>query len=159
MKMGLLQNPDMETEKFNVEFLVTVPHDVGVEIESGARKTFFPLIRRGTPYEFAKKCQVFTLSGSSPEDMSEFYLKILERINKEDKLEDCKVIGELDIKGLPKRPSGKTKLGITLMVEEEGGLVKGSVEDLGFGGEYDPSGFKENFEPSRFKKSVFEGAK
>ncbi|MCL2703204.1 MAG: Hsp70 family protein [Defluviitaleaceae bacterium] len=151
MKMGLLQNPDMQTDRYNVEFLVTVPHDIGIELD-GAKKSFFPMIRRGTPYEFAKKSQVFTLSGNSPEDMTEFYLKILERIDKEHRLEDCKLIGEVEISGLPRRPSGKTRLKITLMVEEEGGLVKGSVSDLGFNGEFEPSGFNEDFSPERYKK-------
>lgn len=154
MKMGLLQNPDMTTEnaeKLTVEFMVTLPHDIGVEIDTGGRKSFFPMIRRGTPYEFAKKSQVFTLSGDSPEDMTSFYLKLLERIDREDAFENCKVIGELSITGLPKRPNGKTRLKITLLVEEEGGLVKGNVEDLGFEGEFDPSGFKENFAPERYK--------
>ncbi|MDR1705397.1 MAG: Hsp70 family protein [Clostridiales bacterium] len=154
MKMGLLQNPDMSAEKLSVEFLVTVPHDIGLEIESFGKKSFFPMIRRGTPYEFAKKSQTFTLSGQSPEDMTRFYLKLLERIDKEDKYEDCKLIGELEITGLPQRPSGKTRLSVGLLVEEEGGLVKGTVEDLGFDGEYEPSGFKENFEPERYKTTV-----
>ena len=154
MKMGLLQNPDMETEKINVEFLVTVPHDIGLEIQSGARKSFFTMIRRGTPYEFAKKSQIFTLSGTTPEDMSEFYLKILERIDKEDTIDNCRLIGEVEIKGLPKRPSGKTKLKITLMVEEEGGLVKGQVKDLGYEDEFAASGFKEDFEPERHNKTI-----
>ena len=154
MKMGLLSGKDMSTERINVEFMVTVPHDIGLEIESGGKKSFFPMIRRGTPYEFAKKSQVFTLSGNTAEDMSSFYMKILERIDKEHKFEDCKLIGEVEIKGLPQRPSGKTRLRITLMVEEEGGLVRGSVEDMGFEGEFEPSGFKEDFEPDRFVKKL-----
>lgn len=156
MKMGLLSGRDMSAERLDVEFLVTVPHDIGLEIESGGKKTFFTMIRRGTPYEFAKKSQVFTLSGDTPEDMTEFYLKILERIDKEHKFEDCKLIGEVEIKGLPQRPSGKTRLRITLMVEEEGGLVRGSVEDMG-SDDFEPSGFKEDFEPERFVKVRMEG--
>ena len=153
MKMGLLQNPDVETDRYNVEFLVTVPHDIGIELGNGGKKTFFPMIRRGTPYEFAKKSQVFTLSGDTPGDMTEFYLKILERIDKEHKYEDCKLIGEVEISGLPERPSGKTRLKITLLVEEEGGLVKGNVEDMGFDNEFEPSGFNEGFSPERYVKT------
>jgi len=159
MKMGLLSSPDIETggnatPQMNVEFEVTVPHDIGFEIASGTRKTFFPMIRRGTSYALAKKSHVFTLSGNNDEEMTGLDLKILERIDRDDKLEDCKLIGEIGIRGLPVRPSGKTRLRITLTVEEEGGLVKGSVEDLGFGGEYKPSGFNENFDPSRFVKVI-----
>jgi molecular chaperone DnaK len=153
MKMGLLQNPDIETDRCSVEFLVTVPHDIGIELHGGGKKSFFPMIRRGTPYEFAKKSQVFTLSGDSPEDMTEFYLKILERIDKEHKLENCKLIGEVEISGLPERPNGKTRLKITLLVEEEGGLVKGNVEDLGFDNEFEPCGFNESFSPERYVKT------
>ncbi len=58
------------------------------------------------------------------------------------------------IQGLPERPSGKTRLKITLLVEEDGGLVKGNVEDLGFGNEIAPSGFKQDFDPDRFKNTV-----
>ncbi|MDR1542055.1 MAG: Hsp70 family protein [Clostridiales bacterium] len=154
MKMGILSQPEMESEKMTVEFEVTAPHDVGLEVVSGKRSIFFPMIRRGTPYSLAKKSHVFTLAGSTPEDMRKFDLRILERINKEDPFEKCKLIGDVEMNGLPGRPSGKTKLKITLQVEEDGGMVKGSVEDLGFPGEYEPSGYKENFEPNRDAKTV-----
>ncbi len=157
MKMGLLSQPDMESEKLTVEFEVTVPHDIGLEIDTGSRKSFFPMIRRGASYALAKKSHVFTLSGTQPGDMTGFDLKIMERIHKEDPYEECKVIGEVSIKGLPERPNGKTKLRITLMVEEEGGLVKGAVEDMGFGEEYPPLGFKESFDPDRFEKVSLKG--
>ena len=152
MKMGLLSHPDMESEKMSVEFEVAVSHDIGLEIDNGVRKSFFPMIRRGTSYALAKKSHVFTLSGTTTEDMTGLDLRILERIQQDDPFEACKLIGELSIKGLPERPSGKTKLRITLMVEEEGGLVKGMVEDVGFGAEWPSSGFKENFDPDRFRK-------
>jgi len=156
MKMGLLTGPDMEAQNvgLNVEFEVTVPHDIGLEVQGGARKSFYPMIRRGTPYALAKKSHVFTLSGVQPEDMTQLDLKILERIDKDDRLDDCKLIGEVEIRGLPQRPSGKTRLRVTLLVEEEGGLVKGSVEDLGFSEEFAPSGYNENFDPSRFNKRM-----
>ena len=165
MKMGLLTAHDMETSKgqevggssMNVEFEVTVPHDIGLEIEQGSRKLFFPMIRRGTPYALAKKSHIFTLSGKKPEDMTGLDLKILERIDKDDRIENCKLIGEVEIKGLPARPSGKTRLKVTLLVEEEGGLVKGAVEDMGFGEEYPPSGYSEDFDPTRFAKRIVGG--
>lgn len=157
MKMGLLSHPDVESEKLHVEFEVTVPHDIGIEVENAGRKSFFTMIRRGTPYSLAKKSQIFTLSGDNLEDMLTFDLRILERIDKEDTIEACKLIGEVHVQGLPERPSGKTRLKITLQVEEEGGLVKGNVEDLGFGEEYKASGYKEDFDPGRFKKTVVEG--
>ncbi len=157
MKMGLLTQPDIEAGEATVEFEVTVPHDIGLEVINGKRRSFFTMIRRGTPYALAKKSQVFTLSGDTAEDMTTFDLKILERIDKEDTIENCKLIGEVDIKGLPERPSGKTRLKITLMVEEEGGLVKGSVEDMGFTPEFEPSGYKTDFDPERFIKTIVEG--
>lgn len=157
MKMGLLSNLDVDSERASVEFDVTVPHDIGLEITNGTKKSFFTMIRRGTPYSLAKKSQIFTLSGDTSEDMTTFELRILERIDKEDSIEQCKLIGEVEIKGLPERPNGKTRLKITLKVEEEGGLVKGSVEDLGFNDEYAPSGYKETFDPGRFKRTVLEG--
>lgn len=157
MKMGLLTHPDLQAEKVDVEFEVTVPHDIGLEVDHGSRKSFFTMIKRGTPYSLAKKSHIFTLTGKTPEDMTTLELKILERIDKEDTIENCKLIGEVQIQGLPERPSGKTKLQVTLSVEEEGGLVKGLVEDLGFGDLYAPSGFKQSFDPSRFNKTVLEG--
>lgn len=158
MKMGLMQYPDLESEKVSaVEFEVTVPHDIGLEITSGSRKSFFTMIRRGTPYALAKKSHIFTLSGNTSEDMTKLDLRIVERIDKEDTIENCKLIGEVEISGLPERPSGKTKLQVSLSVEEEGGMVKGSVEDLGFSDVYAPSGYKVDFEPSRYKKTLVEG--
>ena len=152
MKMGLLSHPDIESEKISVEFEVTVSHDIGLEIDNGVKKSFFPMIRRGTSYALAKKAHIFTLSGHNPSDMTSFNLRIIERIQQDDPFEACKTIGEVSITGLPERPSGKTKLRITLMVEEEGGTVRGMVEDIGFGEDYPSSGFRENFDPDRFRK-------
>lgn len=162
MKMGLLNSPDVEDEKSGaststVEFEVTVPHDIGLEITNGSRKSFFAMIKRGTPYALAKKSHIFTLSGSTPKDMTTLDLRIVERIDKEDTIENCKLIGEVEITGLPERPSGKTKLQVELSVEEEGGMVKGSVEDLGYSGLYEKSGYKFDFEPARYTKTVVEG--
>jgi molecular chaperone DnaK len=151
MKMGLSAQLDIAAETISVEFEVTAPHDVGLEIEANGRKTFFPMIRRGTPYSLAKKSHVFTLSAEKPEDMTRFDLRILERIDKADSFEKCKLIGEVEMSGLPKRQSGKTKLRITLQVNEEGGMVSGIVEDLGMPGEIPPSGYREHFEPNRYK--------
>ena len=153
MKMGLLQHPEIDSEKISVEFEVTVSHDIGLELENAGKKQFFPMIRRGTSYALAKKSHVFTLSGTTPEEMTSFQLKILERINQDDPFEACKLIGEVSIKGLPERPSKKTKLRITLMVEEDGGTVRGMVEDVGLGDDYPSSGFKEVFDPNRFVKT------
>ncbi|MCL2398390.1 MAG: Hsp70 family protein [Defluviitaleaceae bacterium] len=154
MKMGLLSQPDMESETVSVEFEVTVPHDIGLEITGSGGSRFFTMIRRGTSYALAKKSHIFTLSGDTEEEMQTFDLRILERLDKEDPYEKCKLIGEVSIVGLPVRPSGKTRLKITLMVEEEGGLVKGSVEDMGCGDDYPPVDFKEDFDPGRFVKTV-----
>lgn len=157
MKMGLISTNEMEAETLNVEFEVTVPHDIGFEVVTGNRKSFFTMIRRGTTYTLAKKSHVFTLSGENEADMTTLNLKIMERIDKEHTIENCRLIGEVLINNLPERPSGKTKLMITLSVEEEGGLVKGHVKDLGNGNEFKPSGFKYDFDPSRFNKTILEG--
>jgi len=154
MKMGLLSAADMEADTLDVEFEVTVAHDIGLEIVKGGKPSFFPMIRRGTPYALAKKSHVFTLSGELPEDMTKLDLRILERLDITHGYEDCKLIGEVAITGLPQRGSGKTRLQVTLMVEEEGGMVKGNVKDLGFGEEHAPSGYDENFDPSRFTKKT-----
>jgi len=151
MKMGLLTQPDIEAETVSVEFEVTTPHDVGLEIEFNGKKGFFPMIRRGTPYSLARKSHTFSLSSENPKDMTGFDLRILERIDKADSFENCRLIGEVEMTGLPERPSGKTKLRITLQVAEEGGMVSGLVEDLGLPGEIAPSGYKEHFEPDRYK--------
>jgi molecular chaperone DnaK len=158
MKMGLLAQPDIDAETVAVEFEVTAPHDVGLEIESSGKKGFFPMIRRGTPYSLAKKSHVFALQADKPENMTRFDLRILERIDKADPFEKCRLIGGVEITGLPKRQSGKTKLRITLQVAEEGGMVSGVVEDLGMPGEIPPSGYKERFEPDRYKITRIAGA-
>lgn len=142
IKMGLLEHPDMMATSKPINFEVSVPHDIGFEVEYGTKKEFHTMISRGTPYMLAKKTQVFTLSGKTPEDMTRLQIKILERIHKGDKIEKCKLIGEVEIGGLPERPIGDTKLKVTLMAEEDGGLVKGMVEDLA-------SPFKASFSPNR----------
>ena len=142
MKMGLLNNPDIVTEGPMVEFEVAVPHDIGLEVATPNGLQFFTMIKRGTPYVLAKKSRVFTLSGDTLEDMTTFRLKVLERIDKDDTIDTCKLIGEFNLNNLPERPSGKTKLKITLSVTEEGGLVTGSVEDMGFGEEFEASGVR-----------------
>lgn len=156
MKMGVLSHLDLDTNEQKIEFEVTVPHDIGFEIENNGNKSFFSMIRRGMSYATAKKSQVFTLSGDNPSDMTTFNLKILEKMDKDDSFDKCKTIGEIAVTGLPERPSGKTKLRITLLVEEEGGLVKGNIEDMGFGEEYPPCGFKMDFDPSRFTTTLIQ---
>ncbi len=146
MKMNLLNHADMQTEATAVEFEVTVPHDIGLEINNAGKRSFFTMIRRGTPYSLAKRKHVFTLTGNTPSDMTRFDLRILERIDQKDTIENCKLIGDVLITGLPERPSGKTRLEITLLAEEEGGLIKGSVCDL-------ESDYITRFEPDRFKKT------
>ena len=147
MKMRLLNNPDIVAEGPMVEFEIAVPHDIGIEVATPKGLQFFTMIKRGTPYVLAKKSRVFTLSGGTLEDMTAFKLKVLERIDKDDTIDTCKLIGEFNVNNLPERPSGKTKLKITLSVTEEGGLVAGSAEDMGFGEEFEPSGVKGSLEP------------
>lgn len=154
MKLGLLQARDMETIDKDVHFEVPVPHDIGFEIDYVGRKKFYSMIRRGTPYPLARKSMVFTLSGITEEDMTTLDLKILERIKKSDALDKCKLIGEVKVEGLPKRPSGRTKLQVTLSIDEVSGTVEGHVEDMGYSGEYEPSGFESEFLPQRNEKKL-----
>lgn len=145
MKMGLLSGREMTAQRPGVSFMGTVPHDVGLELTNGKRKSFYTIIRRGTPYALAQKHAVFTLSGDKPSDMTRFDLRILERVNKEDPVENCRIIGDVEITGLPPRRSGQTRLKITLSASEEGGVVSGAVEDMG------GSGYKKVFQPERGK--------
>lgn len=155
MKMGLLKHHDIKTAGKQVSFETTVPHDIGFEIVSGGMSTFHPMIRRGTPYKLAKKSQVFTLSGEES-DMTSLDIHLLERMNKGDKIDKCHTIGRVIFKGLPSRPSGQTHLKVTLAIEEEGGLVKGSVEDLGYLDLFQPCGLDEEFVPVRHETVIVE---
>lgn len=149
MKLGLLEHPDMMAMGRQIRFEVTVPHDIGFEVDYGSRKDFFSMISRGTPYLLADKSQEFTLRGETQADMTTLTLKILERMRRTDKIEDCRLIGEVDISGLPMRPSGKTRLKVSLKVAEEGGMVSGAVEDLGYMAQFEKSNFKADFTPVR----------
>lgn len=154
MKLGLLEHPELMDFRKSIQFDVTVPHDIGFEIEIGNKKEFFTMIGRGTPYTLANKFHVFTLTGENEKDMTTLEFKILERMHKGDKVKDCHVIGEVFIEGLPQRPSGKTKLKLSLRVDEEGGMVHGSVEDLGYMDTFAPSSFKKVFSPNRSHKTI-----
>lgn len=147
IKMGLLEHPELMAVGRPIRFEVTVPHDIGFEVDYGNKKSFFTMISRGTPYLLARKSHCFTLMGETPEDMTNLKIKLLERIHKVDEINKCKLIGEVEIKGLPKREAGKTKLKVTLIAQEEGGIIKGVVEDLG-------SFFKADFSPEREKVTI-----
>ncbi len=157
MKMGLINDKNVTSTRKEVNFEATIPHDIGLIVKRGSKKKFVPLIHRGTPYKLAKKSKVFTLTGNTEEDMSTFNMEFYERINVNDESKDCKLLGYVSFNNLPKRPSGKTKLKITLIVSEENGLLYGEVEDLGFKEEYEPSGYKEKFEPNALNKTVIKG--
>ncbi len=156
MKMGVFHHKDIETSQLKINFDTNIPHDIGVEINKNGKKAFHTMIKRGTPYKFAKKSQVFTLKGDNEEEMSKFKLKILERINKNDKIEKCSFVGEIEFLGLPIRPSGKTKLKITLKAKEDDGIISGDVEDLGYKDEFLPSGYKKEFQPQAYNKTILE---
>jgi molecular chaperone DnaK len=156
MKLGLLKHRDLHTFDRQVHFEIPVPHDIGFEIDYNDKKDFYSMIKRGTPYALAKKTMRFTLSGNNDEDMTSIDLKILERIKKEDQLENCKLIGLVRILGLPKRPEGKTRLEVTLSIDEMSGTVKGYVKDLGYSGEYEASDFNRKFSPSRNEMQIIQ---
>ena len=154
MKLGLLDHKDMTTIDKRVQFETPVPHDIGFEVAYETHKGFFPMIRRGTPYALAKKTMVFTLKGDSVEDMTSLDLRILERLKMDDDIEDCKLVGDVRVEGLPERPEGKTKLEVTLTVNETEGTIKGKVRDLGYGRDYVPTEFDREFVPERGEKKV-----
>jgi len=156
IKMGLLEHPEMMAIGIGqtVNFEITVPHDIGFEIDYGYKKDFHTMISRGTPYLLATKTQVFTLTGDTKEEMTNLKIKILERMRKEDKIEKCRLIGEVFIEGLPERPSSKTKLKVTLSVQEDSGIVYGDIEDLGYPEMFEPSAFKASFSPNRIERTI-----
>ncbi len=149
MKLGVHEQKDLVTGSKIINFEVCVPHDIGFEVDLNNKKTFYSMISRGTPYRLAKRSQVFTLSGDTPEDMTELSVRILERIHKEKGYEDCSLIGDVQVVGLPMRPKGETQLRVELSIEEESGIVKGLVEDIGFKNIHKPSGFIKTFVPHR----------
>ena len=154
MKLGLLEHKDITTMDKRVHFETPVPHDIGFEVAYASHKGFFPMIRRGTPYALAKKTMVFTLKGESLEDMTSLDLRILERLKMDDGIEACKLVGDVRVEGLPERPEGKTRLEVTLTVNEAEGTIKGNVKDLGYGSDYIPSEFNQSFVPERGEKKV-----
>lgn len=154
MKMGVFNSPDILTEYKNLIFDLSIPHDIGFLVENKGKQSFYTMIKRGTSYKTAKKEKVFTLNADTIEEMTTFNLTILERINKNDDVSKCIKVGEVDFLNLPKREIGKTKLLITISAIDESGLIKGSVEDLGFDGLYEKSGYYKTFEPTSNEKLI-----
>jgi len=154
MKMGIHDQIELVTGRQRMNFEVCVPHDIGFEIELGDTKKFYTMISRGTPYRLARRSQVFTIEGDNEDDMTRLSVRILERIHKEQGLDGCSIIGDVEVSGLPKRPSGQTQLKVALSIDEESGTVQGEVEDLGYGNLYSPSGFKQGFIPKRHQKTL-----
>lgn len=154
MKLGLLDHKDITTIDKRVQFETPVPHDIGFEVAYESHKGFFPMIPRGTPYALAKKTMVFTLKGDTMEDMTSLDLRILERLKMDDTIDECKLVGDVRVEGLPQRPEGKTRLEVTLAVNEAEGTVRGRVKDLGYGSDYSASEFNQSFIPQRSEKKV-----
>lgn len=154
MKMGLLTHRELETSDVSVNFEVPVPHDIGFEVVLNKEKSFYAMITRGTPYPLAKKSMTFTLKGETQAEMTSLDLVILERIKKGDDLNKCRLIGQVKVEGLPERPSGMTRLQVTLTIDEIGGIVKGEVKDVGYGTMYQASGFKKEFSPVRYESNT-----
>lgn len=154
MKMGIHDQKDVLTGSAIVNFELCVPHDIGFEVEVDHKKTFFSMISRGTPYQLAKRSQIFTLTGEMEADMTSLSVRILERIHKEKGIDGCSLIGDVHISGLPSRPLGETQIKIELGIDEASGTVNGEVEDLGYKDIHEASGFKETFVPLRHQKTV-----
>jgi molecular chaperone DnaK (HSP70) len=146
MKLGVLDHPEMTTIRKNIDFEVSLAHDIGFEIEVNNKTSFYPLLHRGTPYQLAKRSQTFTLSG---QDMTSFDLKILERVKPEDRIDQCRQVGQVVFRNLPERPSGKTQLRVTLTVHDQVGMVSGAVYDLGYQAAYPGLGLIGSFTPKR----------
>ncbi len=151
MKLGIHRQKDIEYGRGILNFEVCVPHDIGFEVDVNQKRTFYSMISRGTPYHLAKRSQIFTVQGETPDDMTKLSVRILERIHKEKGIEDCSLIGDVEITGLPQRPSGETQLRIDLSIEENTGSVRGQVEDIGYRDKHEPSGFKRDFVPMRYE--------
>ncbi len=154
MKLGLTDHKDITTLDRRIHFETPVPHDIGFEVSYPNHKGFFPMIRRGTPYPLAKKTMVFTLSGENQEDMTSLDMRILERLRMDDDVDACKLVGDVRVEGLPLRPKGKTKLEVTLVIDEDQGTVKGNIKDMGYGQEFHATEFEETFVPERSEKKV-----
>lgn len=151
MKLGLHRQKDIEYGRSLVNFEVCLPHDIGFEVDVNHKKTFYSMISRGTPYHLAKRSQIFTVQGQTPEDMTKLSVRILERIHRDKGFEGCSLIGDVEVTGLPKRPSGETQLKINLSIEENTGSVHGQIEDIGYKDKHAPSGFKKDFVPMRYE--------
>lgn len=141
MKMGLLSTPEMEIP---IEIDVTIPHDIGVEIISNSAPTFFELIPKGTSYVLAKKSHTFTLTSEEDKTTTSLNLKILERKNKDDNFIDCINIGEVKIDNIPIGLDGKTRLKLTLALDENK-IIKGILEDVGHNLLKEKATFRETF--------------
>lgn len=150
MKMGIIEEKNINSTRLEIEFETVVPHDIGLIINKGGRKIFYPLILRGTPYKLAKKSKSFTLENRENETSTSFQIEIFERINASDEIEDCKLVGEVLFKNVPvsEEKNNKTKLKVTLAVLEKNGLVRGVVET---------TNYKKVFEPNRFDVTIVEG--
>lgn len=159
MKLGLLDHKDIHTLDRRVTFETPVPHDIGFEVAYQDDLKFYPMIRRGTPYPLARKTMVFTLSGDNEEDMTTLNMRILERLKSNDRVKECQLVGEVNVEGLPKRPKGKTRIQVTLSIDERAGTVEGQVKDLGYGHDYEASGFEENFSPERNSRTIVHGGR
>ncbi len=151
MKMGIHEQKDIVSSTQIVNFEVCLPHDIGFEVDINNKKTFYSMISRGTPYHLARRAQVFTVQGETTEDMTKLSLRILERIHKDKGIDGCHLIGDVEVVGLPKRPTGETQLKVELSIEENTGSVKGKIKDIGYKDVHDPSGFEESFIPQRHK--------
>lgn len=154
VQMGVFKTTDILTENLKIEFDLSIPHDIGFLVENNGTQSFYPMIKRGTSYKSAKKSQIFTLTGEKEEDMEEFTLVILERINKNDDVSKCVNIGTVHFSNIPRRPSGKTKLEITISAIDESGLIKGTIEDMGYKDEYEKSGYFKKFSPNNLDKTL-----
>ena len=117
IKMGLSDLPDLN---INTQFDSAVPHDIGIELMKSGKPTFFKIIPRGTSYSLAKKSHNFSVSSKIKTSLE---IRILERINKEDELENCIHIDTVKVEKIE-----KNKIGLTISIEEENGTVKGEVK-------------------------------
>ena len=125
MQMGLLAHMDMQIP---VEINATMPHDIGVEVETATGPAFKIILPKGTSYALAKRSQVFSMSFEDESD-SQLHFKLLERQNKDDPISDCRHIGDVHIKDIPSDIE-KAKVKLTLGAYENM-LIKGDIEITG----------------------------
>lgn len=141
IKMNAFDAKDIITIDKGSTLETNLPYDIGFLIENNGIKSFHTMIKKGTPYKIARKEQIFTINADNEDDMTKLNLTVLKRMYKDDDISKCAVLNEFEFLDLPKRPSGMTKLLLTITASPKNELTIVSVEDLGYNDRYKKSGY------------------